>query len=285
MKNSLRMLLAAVALANAPAHAGNHADLQIVSRSTGQPLPVYAHGGKLYVAGQPGERYAIQVTNKTRGRVLAVMSVDGVNVVSGETAAPDQTGYVLSPQQTYEVAGWRKSSDEVAAFYFTALPDSYAARTNRPGNVGVIGVALFREWLPPRPRPQVLPRMEDGSSAAPLGESLAQRQDAREAAAESPASPAASMGSSASADAARAPARAAPQQPRDKLGTGHGEREYAAVSYTDFRRATASPSEVLTIHYDRYENLVARGIVPGTPHYAEPQPFPGRRQFVPDPRN
>ena len=44
-----------------------------------------------------------------------------------------------------EIDGWRKSMDEVAAFYFTALPDSYAARTGRPDNVGVIGVALFRE--------------------------------------------------------------------------------------------------------------------------------------------
>ena len=41
--------------------------------------------------------------------------------------------------------------NEVAAFYFTQLPDSYAARTDRPDNVGVIGVAVFREYQPPRP--------------------------------------------------------------------------------------------------------------------------------------
>ena len=43
------------------------------------------------------------------------------------------------------IEGWRKSLDDVATFYFTRLPDSYAARTGRPDNVGVIGVALFPE--------------------------------------------------------------------------------------------------------------------------------------------
>lgn len=284
MKKILRAVLAALALAHLPAQAGTHADLHVVSRSTGQRLPVYAHGGKLYVAGQPGERYSVHVANRTRGRVLAVISVDGVNVISGETATPDQTGYVLSPLQSYDISGWRKSTDEVAAFYFTALPDSYAARTDRPGNVGVIGVALFREWMPPRPRPQPAPRTYDGTGYAPQSDALSSRAEAGEARAEEvPASPSAST--NAAGDMARAPARAIPQQQREKLGTGHGEREYSAIAYTDFRRSSAYPTEVLTIHYDRYENLVARGIVPGTPRYAEPQPFPGRMQFTPDPRS
>jgi hypothetical protein len=50
------------------------------------------------------------------------------------------------------VDGWRKSLERTAAFYFTALGDSYAARTGRPEDVGVIGVALFRRKAePPQP--------------------------------------------------------------------------------------------------------------------------------------
>lgn len=285
MKYVLRALLASLAFAHLPVQAGTYADLQVISRSTGQRLPIYAHGGKLYVAGQPGERYSVQVTNRSPGRVLAVISVDGVNVVSGETAAPEQSGYVLSPYQSYDISGWRKTNSEVAAFYFTALPDSYAARTDRPGNVGVIGLALFREWTPPRPRPQPVPRSFESESAAPQSDTFARRAEESQARSqEAPAAPSASADANAARDAARAPARAMPQQPREKLGTGHGEREYSAITYTDFRRASAYPTEVLTLHYDRYENLVARGIVPGTPRHAEPQPFPGRPQFVPDPR-
>lgn len=287
MKNLLRAALAALALVHSAVHAGTFADLQIVNRTTGQPMPVYAHGGKLYVAGQPGQRYSVQVANRTRGRVLAVISVDGVNVISGETAAAEQSGYVLSPHQSYEISGWRKTTDEIAAFYFTALPDSYAARTGRPGNVGVIGVALFREWTPPRPRPQPIPRPSvESRRSAPqadvLGESVGSAEGAQKA--EAPAAPGMSQDSLASQEneSASAPKRSLQ---RERLGTGHGEREYSSITYTDFRKATTYPSETLIIHYDRHENLVARGIVPTAPRVADPQPFPGGMRFAPDPRS
>jgi len=35
-----------------------------------------------------------------------------------------------------DINGWRKSQSSTAAFYFTELPDAYAARTGRPDNVG-----------------------------------------------------------------------------------------------------------------------------------------------------
>jgi len=79
-----------------------------------------------------------------------VVSVDGVNVISGQTAAWDQSGYVLAAQESFEVLGWRKTQERVADFVFTDLGDSYAARTGRPDDVGVVGVAVFREaQLPP----------------------------------------------------------------------------------------------------------------------------------------
>ena len=150
MKSTLSILAAAFFCCAAPAaNASVVADLSIVNRSTGERLPTYRHGGRLYVAGKPGDRYALELRNRTGERLLTVVSVDGVNVVSGETASASQRGYVLAPLGSTEIAGWRKSSQDVAAFYFTALPDSYAARTNRPTNVGVIGIAAFREYREP----------------------------------------------------------------------------------------------------------------------------------------
>src|SRR3974377_1337841 len=63
-------------------------------------------------------------TRRTRPgqRLLAVTAVDGVNVISGDTAGWQQTGYVFGPYQGYEISGWRKSDREVAAFQFTAPP-------------------------------------------------------------------------------------------------------------------------------------------------------------------
>ncbi len=278
MKIALRTLLVSLALFALPTTAATLADVEVISRSTGQPVPLHAHGGKLYVAGQPGERYSIRITNRARGRVLAVASVDGVNVVSGETAAHDQSGYVLSPLQSYDIAGWRKNANEIAAFYFTSLPDSYAARTDRPSHVGVIGVAVFREWTPPRPRPQPRPRLYEGPASAPAEDAAQRSEQSRANETEAPASPSAELGSARKGDLSAL-------RQRERIGTGHGEREHSAIEFTAFRRASSTPSEVLTIHYDRYENLLARGIIPSAPRFAEPLPFPGTPRFVPDPRS
>ena len=41
----------------------------------------------------------------------------------------------------------RLSDSEVAAFVFASLPQSYAARTGRPGDVGVIGLAAWYAFV------------------------------------------------------------------------------------------------------------------------------------------
>jgi hypothetical protein len=144
------VLLAMLGSGEAGAH-GSVADLSVYDRTEGRRLAVHWHDGRAYVVGKPGNEYRVSVRSRLREDILAVVSVDGVNVVSGETASPAQTGYVLSAMQSYDILGWRKSFAETAAFYFTALPDSYAARTGRPDDVGVIGVALFRRKKTPQP--------------------------------------------------------------------------------------------------------------------------------------
>jgi len=271
MKRLVTLLAACVlaAAAGAPAAAGQLLDVAVINRTTGQRAPVHPHQGRLYVAGTPGERYAVHVANRTGARVLAAVSVDGINVITGETASPDQDGYVLAPHQSFEIAGWRKSTSEVAAFYFTQLPDSYAARTDRPDHVGVIGVAVFREWTPPRPAATPSPRpLARGDGAARESESRA--ADAAEAPAASEAKP--------SRDEMRLLRR------QERIGTGHGERERSEVVYTDFRRATHWPSETISIYYDTRANLIAGGILPRPTPVVAPNPFPAGR-FVPDPRS
>jgi hypothetical protein len=120
-------------------------DIAIVDRTTGERLAVYSQAGQRWVAGTPGHRYAISIRNRSPGRLLNVVSVDGINAISGQTAAWEQSGYVLAGQESFDVLGWRKSQERVADFVFTDLGDSYAARTGRPDEVGVIGVAVFRE--------------------------------------------------------------------------------------------------------------------------------------------
>src|SRR5215468_1530612 len=233
--------------------------VEIFDRSEGRVLPVYWHEGRRYVVGKPGNEYAIRLGNGSSGRILAVTSVDGVNVVTGDTASPAQSGYVLAPGESIDVAGWRKSLSRTASFYFTTLPDSYAARTGRPDNVGVIGVAIFRE----RTRPIALDGLRRKDAAEPRSAPMPAREEAANAAADSLA-----------------------QSPQERLGTGHGRSEASYASYTQFERASETPAETITIYYDSYQNLLAQGVPVAGPPVARirPDAFPDRGRFVADPR-
>jgi hypothetical protein len=150
------------------------AGIEIYDRSDHRTLPIHQFKGRWYVAGEPGHQYEIRLRNRSSERLLAVTSVDGVNVISGETAKTGQSGYVLSPWDSVEIDGWRKSMDEVATFYFTRLSNSYAARTGRPDNVGVIGVAVFRER---QRRPNFLEERAASAPAQPRAPDEARASD------------------------------------------------------------------------------------------------------------
>ncbi|MFO1303170.1 MAG: hypothetical protein U1F54_05520 [Burkholderiales bacterium] len=286
-------LAAGGAMANVPYVSNRLVSVDVYDRVDSSALNVWQKDGRHYIVGVPGHEYAVRIRNLTGGRVLVVTSVDGVNVVSGDTAAPSQSGYVLEPWGSVEIAGWRKSLTRTAAFYFTDLGDSYAARTGRPQNVGVIGVAVFEEK-----------KVQRITQNAP-GWDWRARKDAAEMprstepTADMPASPPAAVPAPAPAESAgsamRENAQASPSVSQraaeeaktlGKLGTGHGRSEDSRVTVTSFERATPYPAETVAIQYDRRENLIAMGVLPQpTPYIArrEPNPFPGMR-FAPDPR-
>jgi len=277
-----------------PTLAARLVDVSIVNRSTGERLKPWRHEGKLYVAGTPGERYAIELKSRQGERVLTVLSVDGVNVLTGQTAAPLQSGYVIDGWQSYAINGWRKSMDDVAQFVFTALPDSYAARTGRPGNVGVIGVAVYREKaVPPQPitlAPQPASpwrneaRTQAGDESAPA--TMAKKAEGKASGEQSAATGAVGEQRGeqpAERRADRQESLVAGESKAMKLGTGHGQREHSPTRYTEFVRQSDTPDEIVTIYYDSRANLIARGII-RSPRLAEPSPFPGSSGFVPDPR-
>lgn len=259
-----------------PAIVSSHlATVEVLDRTTNTWLPVHQAAGERWIVGTPGHEYAIRVRNATGERILVVPSVDGVNAITGETATPDQSGYVLDPYGTVEIAGWRKNLSRTAAFYFTSIADSYAGRTGRPNDVGVIGVAVFRERRPVAWRGQ--------------RDRIAEAADAAERpAAQAPASPSVGRAEAAGAVAKESLASAAPQEAKradSRLGTGHGRSEQSQAQRVTFERATTAPEAVVAIRYDRHENLVARGIL-RSPHYAsrQPSPFPAWSGFAPDPR-
>jgi len=277
IRNRLTALAAALvaaptALALSPA--SPPVNLELFDRTAGTTLEVHIKDGQRYVVGVPGHEYAIRIRNESPERVLAVTSVDGVNVVTGDTAAPEQSGYVIATGDSVEIAGWRRSLERTSAFYFTDLGDSYAARTGRPANAGVVGVAVFRERA--------------SLARQPLREKIA-ADAAKAERADAPASPAAAPSSESDKQAAEpaASGNAVDSTARarvSKLGTGFGRDETSYAQRVRFDRASSEPAQTVAIRYDRRENLIAMGVLPA-PRYAEraPDPFPGMR-FVPAPR-
>ena len=239
---------------------------EIYDRLTSRTLEQHRFRAQRYVAGEPGHEYSLRLRNCSDRRVLAVVSVDGINVISGETASPDQTGYVIDAGASLEIQGWRKDYERTAAFYFTDLADAYAARTGRPGNVGVIGIAAFRE------RATAVIAKQEPASVGPKVQSS-----------QSPASGAAAPSATqdAAAEGRRESAQRADSAP---LGTGHGRGEYSPARRVEFARESERPNAVLAIRYDSIDRLVARGVI-SRPRidWQNPEPFPALTGFVPDP--
>lgn len=250
--------------------------------ASGAPLPTFHHEGRTFVLGERGERYAIRVHNPTAERVEAVISVDGRDAVSGDVADyRSQRGYIVPPYGSIRIEGFRRSLDEVATFRFSSPHESYSARRGTPENVGVIGVAVFRERSrpivrrdPPRPFPRRVDPEIDASEAPSASAPESRRKSA--------------FGSARSSDAARR-APSAEYVPRDRvnnLGTEYGETRESSVVEVSFVRRSASPDRLFTLRYDDAAGLESRGVDLGRwferRRYAEPQPFP-RSRFAPPP--
>jgi hypothetical protein len=217
-----------------------------VEDEQGIALPTFRHEGRVFVLGTPGERYNVRVSNPTSERVEAVISVDGRDAISGQVGDfVSQRGYLVPAFGTVLVEGFRRSMDDVAAFRFTDPENSFSARRGTPQNVGVIGVAFFKERerkrdvivTPPRPHHRKSAEAADGEAPS----------------------------ASAPAKGKRGAGRAEASEPRssaeNNLGTEFGERRHSAVVEVPFERMNpARPNQISNVRYDDVRGLEARGI-------------------------
>jgi hypothetical protein len=283
----------------------------------GMPAPTYAHDGETYVLGQLGARYTLRISNRSGRRIEAVASVDGRDVIDGRPADfRGKRGYMIPAWGQVDIDGWRISRSAAAAFRFSSVPDSYAARTGSAREVGVIGVAVFPERYEPRPPPprpyyrpfydEEAPRADndvDGLSAPDAKRSSHGAADAPAANAEPLPAPAAPP------TASEAPAGSAPpvakseagagiepgKHKRSGLGTEYGEAVSSPIYEVEFVRANpARPSVVLGLRYNDRDGLLAMGIDVDQPDGAygdqesdlrrTAEPFPAaERRYAPPP--
>jgi len=242
--------------ASASAHSGGsfEAPGSLVGVSVevaGQPATLYPASdgsGRYYVEARKDCQYLVRLTNRSGERLGVVLTVDGLNVISGDRDQGRGRMYVLDPWRHATVQGWRTSLDEVRRFTFVDEEASYSARAGKANSkMGWIEVSVYREK-----------RRWAGNQ---LGENSAERSDDRKAEApNAPPSPPA-----AAADAVEAESRASgKRRARSYPGTGWGARARDRVVLVDFQ-PEHEPAERMTLRYEYRTALVALGVLPA-PH-------------------
>ena len=240
----------------------------------GSPAPTFWHDGENYVMGHTGERYIIRVHNHTGRRIEAVVTVDGRDAIDGKTGDfQHKRGYLVPAWGQVDIDGWRLSQSRAAAFRFSSVADSYAARMGNAREVGVIGVAIFPERIyRPPPPPITPPCCFDGYR----DDELSYRGEPAESkrSAQAPAAPAPSGGLAESSEhgygagAARSKSAASPsadyapaRRERPGLGTEFGEAVASHIQEVEFVRANSSlPAVILGVRYNDHDGLVAMGV-------------------------
>jgi hypothetical protein len=122
----------------------------------------YYHNGKTFIEAKKGSEYSLEIKNNTWQRILAVCSVDGLDVLNGKPATENGNGYVITGYNSLKIDGFRVSDNEVAKFLFDYKGSSYAAskEDGSERNVGVIAARIFAEKIQPPPPPPVVIKEE-----------------------------------------------------------------------------------------------------------------------------
>jgi hypothetical protein len=254
---------AIVVLTAAPARAHNRPDAPgtLVGVSValdGRAASLYSApdgSGRYYLEARAGSRYSISLANRTGERLGVVLSVDGLNAISGERDTQRGRMYVLDPWQSTSVQGWRTSLSDVRQFTFVDERRSYAARSGKANEkMGWIEVAVYRER-------HALVKLREYPYSEPKRQDSAERQegDGRN---QAPAAP--SPEASASRDTAQAQGKLEAEsgaRARSYPGTGWGDRAHDPVVLVSFD-PEPNPSEQVTLRYEYRSALVALGVLP-----------------------
>ena len=230
----------------------------------GRGTPLYASpdgSPRRYFEARRGSSYSIRIENRTAQRLGVVITVDGLNAITGiQAASPASWGapgrmYVLDPWGGTEIRGWRTSLDETRRFTFVDETVSYAARTGQANpKLGWVELAVYRErrpyvrrpWFPIEPRV----RSEAGKEAQASGNAEAPEASPEASAPENGARTAAPL---------RGDSTGAP--PSGYPGTGWGDRDDDPAQVVSFEPETA-PAETVTLRYEYARGLRALGILP-----------------------
>ncbi len=228
--------LAVPALMSARPGPAPAAEVRVLSDS-GAEFPRYrtyprvrGEGAYYYMEAVKGEKYSIEVTNRSGRRIGVVIAVDGRNIISGRKSdlKNNERMYLIEPYATNSFEGWRTGMDRTNRFYFTGHSDSYAEKVFADASaMGTIAVAVYMEKV--RERAPVAPSI-DYKNSGPRG---AGGQAHRE--------------SSKSCDS-------------ESAGTGFGSTTYSPVREVAFEPENRTAGKVV-MKYEWRSELCGKGII------------------------
>jgi hypothetical protein len=208
----------------------------------------YYHNDKnVYIEGREKSKYSVNLVNKSHERVMAVVSVDGMNIINGKPEWDD--GYIINPYASLKIDGWLVNNKTMAAFEFSNLENSYSNKINGvTSNVGVIGCMFFRE----KPNNYHFVASSTNLSHTPIYGGTS-------------STPYWNMAVSSNQVKSSEPVLRS-------LGTKFGEDIETNVSEVKFERRDKDNSDAtLVLYYDSKKGLEKRGIN----LHGSPDPFPG----------
>lgn len=116
----------------------------------GRNLGLYRDEKQYFLTGHNGQSYQLRYNNSSAQTFEVVASVDGLDVLDGQKASRQKSGYVLQPYSSLAIEGFRKSNSAVALFTFSSPDQSYAAHTAQGSirNTGIIGTVIYELKVP-----------------------------------------------------------------------------------------------------------------------------------------
>jgi hypothetical protein len=122
----------------------NNVDMRVYVN--GRSVREYNHKGNTFIESRHGSAYTIKIKNDNSYRVMVVLSVDGLDVITGKAAEDSNKGYIVDGYSSTEIKGYRLSDTDSAAFVFVSKDKSYTTNTTGDSrNSGVIGIRVFEE--------------------------------------------------------------------------------------------------------------------------------------------
>jgi hypothetical protein len=212
----------------------NAVDVRVIS-DYGSEYPKYrtrpracAPGVYYYMEAVKGEKYSIEIANRSNSRIGVVIAVDGRNIISGGKSYLNNSErmYVIGPYETNTFEGWRTGMDRTNRFYFTQQSNSYAEKVFADASaMGTIAVAVYREKIR-RPAP-LTPHLDDSLSRS---------------------------------NGAGEKSRSAKAEREEQAGTGFGETTYSPAREVLFEPEDGV-AEKIVLKYEWRSELCRKGII------------------------